>query len=289
MIAVSVHYRPYLSLVFVSLLIAIALWRWLPPRWFRPVSISLLALLAMTSWRHNATWANGVSLFTHSVRYGGAPLAKLNLGVAFMGTDNERAAALFEEVLAGNPGYILARLNLGLTRARLGDVDAGLALIEEAVRQDPLRAQTHYWHAVALNEAGRSAEAARASASAVLLRPMELRYRYRAALDQQALEHYEKSLEHLRVVAEVDPEYRRVGFNIGFALQKLGRYDEAIETYRDFLRGNDDARAWSNLGWAYFDSGRCREAIDAFERTLRLLPGDPTAVSRIAECRRRLG
>ncbi len=238
MIAVSVHYRPYLSLVFASLLVAMALWHWLPARWLAPMAGLLLVLLAVASWRHNATWADDKLLFDHSVRYGGAPLAHLNLGVAWMGVDNRRARAHFEDALEMNPAYVLARLNLGITRVRLGDVDEGLALMEEAIRQDPKRAQSHHWYAVLLNEVGRTEHAALASATAAALRPDEIRYRYRAALDQQAVEDFEKSLD-----------------------------------------------GWFNLGWAYFDLGRCEDAIYAFEQSLRLRPEHAETKAKIAECR----
>ena len=48
------------------------------------------------------------------------------------------------------------------------------------------------------------------------------------------------------------------------------------------------ADAWNNLGWSLHLLGFEREAIDAFEHTLKYRPTDDRARNNLSEARRRL-
>jgi cytochrome c-type biogenesis protein CcmH/NrfG len=49
----------------------------------------------------------------------------------------------------------------------------------------------------------------------------------------------------------------------------------ALANLEQATRDNpDDARAWANLGNAYFDTEQPRKAIEAYHKSLELLPGD---------------
>ncbi|MBC8106686.1 MAG: tetratricopeptide repeat protein, partial [Anaerolineae bacterium] len=59
--------------------------------------------------------------------------------------------------------------------------------------------------------------------------------------------------------------------NLGESLRYLGRIDEAIVAYRRSLELNPNhADAMGNMGLAYFQQGKHADAIDAFERALRM-------------------
>ena len=278
----AVHYRPFASMVFVMLAVAVPL---AAVRWSRLVGIGVVVWLSVLTWRHSRTWHTPESLWTHSVAHGGDALAYHNLGVAVMSRDPKRAASLFLESLRLSPGYILANVNLGLVRIALGHPDEGVRLLRTAVQQAPERAQSWYWLAVGLGRAGRAAEAAPASDRAAALAPANSRYRYQAGLDAQSAGDFAASLRHLDVVARLAPDTPDLGFARGFALQKLGREEEAIAVYRAFLaRRPEHPQAWFNLGYALMVLGRCSEAVPTFERTVRLQPGYAEARRWAREC-----
>lgn len=78
--------------------------------------------------------------------------------------------------------------------------------------------------------------------------------------------------------------------NLGTELQAAGRFDEAVEQYRQVLALTpDDALAHSNLGTALAAQGRFEEAVGHYRRALALTPGDADAHSNLGNALLALG
>jgi len=205
-----------------------------------------------------------------------------------MDSDLNEAARRLEQALQVHPDYVVALVNLGLVRVRQGQTDDGLALFHRAISLDPQRSKTHYWHARALGRAERYEEAFAASTRAAQLVPRSLVYRYQAGMDAQAVEEYALSVPHLKAVLTLDPQHQEARFGLGFAQQKLGHTDTAIQTYRTYLKGTPgNAQIWFNLGYALMDKGLHAQASEAFRETLRLRPSYTEARELLARCEER--
>jgi tetratricopeptide (TPR) repeat protein len=75
----------------------------------------------------------------------------------------------------------------------------------------------------------------------------------------------EKELEMYQISLEVLPTFHRARNNLGVALKRRGRIDEAIEHYKMAIEEDPDfAEAHSNLGSAYYTLGRTEDAIQEF-------------------------
>ena len=75
----------------------------------------------------------------------------------------------------------------------------------------------------------------------------------------------EKETEMYRLALEILPTFVRARNNLGVALRRRGRVDEAIEQYKLALQ--EDPRyveAHSNLGTAYYTQGRTEEALEEY-------------------------
>ncbi|HSF18308.1 MAG TPA: tetratricopeptide repeat protein [Vicinamibacteria bacterium] len=80
----------------------------------------------------------------------------------------------------------------------------------------------------------------------------------------------EAELEMYQMSLEVDPGFPRARNNLGVALRRRGRVDEAIEQYKLALETDPKfAEARSNLGAAYYAMGHVDDAIREFERAAK--------------------
>jgi len=84
----------------------------------------------------------------------------------------------------------------------------------------------------------------------------------------------------------VRPNHEEALFLKGFNLQMLGRLEEAIAAYDEYLSARpDDAQVHFNAGHALASLGRCAEAVRHFEQTLELRPDYDEAREHLSECR----
>jgi type IV pilus assembly protein PilF len=87
----------------------------------------------------------------------------------------------------------------------------------------------------------------------------------------------EAELRKARSLAEKDDNYgepfiAEVDNSLGVVLVHEKRYDDAIKTLRDSatnIVNRNPHLAWGNLGWAYFEKGQYKDAVDALTQAVR--------------------
>lgn len=78
-------------------------------------------------------------------------------------------------------------------------------------------------------------------------------------------------LDMYEMALEVRPDFGRARNNLGVALRRRGKVDEAIEMYKLALQNDPKfSEARSNLGAAYYSMGRVDDAIKEFEAAAKL-------------------
>jgi tetratricopeptide (TPR) repeat protein len=85
------------------------------------------------------------------------------------------------------------------------------------------------------------------------------------------------------------PDSLEVRANLGAALSKLNRYDEAIEQYRAVLAKKDNPGLRLNLALAYYKKGAWRDAAEQLNTLHAAQPGDERVVTLLADCYSHLG
>jgi len=85
------------------------------------------------------------------------------------------------------------------------------------------------------------------------------------------------------------PDSLEVRANLGAALSKLGRYDEAIVQYGAVLAKKDNAGLRLNLALAYYKKGALREAVQQLTRLRAAQPDDTRVATLLADCYASLG
>lgn len=85
---------------------------------------------------------------------------------------------------------------------------------------------------------------------------------------------YQEAIEAFKQAIQINPDYAEAYNGLGFAYSNSGRYQEAIEHIEQAIRIKPNyVKAHNNLGIAYAKSGKHQEAIEAIKKAIRIEPG----------------
>ena len=79
---------------------------------------------------------------------------------------------------------------------------------------------------------------------------------------------------------DLDPTYAEAVTNLGVTLAQQGRWADAIAAYRKAISlpiYPSPEVAYANLGWAYLNLGKPREAEESYRAAIQLQPSFPQA------------
>ena len=286
----AADYRQYPSLPFLCLALSLAILMLVRPRYRWAVSAAFLTYFAMSSFLMNQVWKSEESLWEHSVRHGASSIAHHNYAHSQSGKNDELAEKHYREALRLTPTNIWSHIGLGMLHIRQGQSEEGLAQVRRATELSPDWAVTHYWLSRALTKVGSKEEAAQESRRAWQLDPRSLLYAYQVAQDARAVQDYAASLKALQRLHAQRASYRESLFLEGFALQMLGRNQEAIASYRTFLQEQPKhVQTRFNLAYALMKESQYREAVQEFQQTLQLRPSYREVHLHLSTCFRALG
>ena len=97
---------------------------------------------------------------------------------------------------------------------------------------------------------------------------------YNVGVALQKLGRSPEAIEHYQQAIQLDPEDARYHNNLGFALARAGRLPQAIREYQEAIRlAPEHIEAYNNLGLALAGVGRLPEAIENYQQAIRLEPG----------------
>lgn len=99
----------------------------------------------------------------------------------------------------------------------------------------------------------------------------------------------DEAIQDYRLLLEKYPDVPEVRSDLGAALSAAGRYQEAIEEYQKALKLKPMAQVQLNLGLAYYKTSQLQEAVAAFQKAQEEMPGDKQPVLLQADCYLRLG
>jgi tetratricopeptide (TPR) repeat protein len=175
----------------------------------------------------------------------------------------DESARVYSAYLEARPEDAEARFDLAYARIVMGSCAQAMPDLERVLGSQPDHAAARRYLDLCADEAGGGPPAVE--------RALELHYE--AAFAAYRAGDYRRSLEFLRLVEAIRPDYEETLFLVGFDLQKLGRVEESIEAYEAYLASHPDAaQVHFNVGYAMAGLGRCAEATLHLDRTLALRP-----------------
>jgi tetratricopeptide (TPR) repeat protein len=158
-----------------------------------------------------------------------------------------------------------------------------------AVEADPQRAEPWWRLGRALFQQGQATESLSALDQALALDP---RAAHAHALKAQLLARSgdsQAALYHGRTATTISPNDPTILVWVGEALLKLRRFEDAYQLLTRVVHNpQGDANTFALCGDAALASGREGEAVDLFDRAIKLLPNDATLHYRAALAHRRL-
>lgn len=104
--------------------------------------------------------------------------------------------------------------------------------------------------------------------------------------------HYTQSEVNYRKALENEQNSFEALFNVGDALYKEEKYEEAAQQFNQLTNqdasDSKKARAWHNLGNALLKADKLKESISAYKQALRLNPGDVETKHNLTYAMRKL-
>jgi tetratricopeptide (TPR) repeat protein len=167
----------------------------------------------------------------------------------------------------------LARTNLGLAYADLGDTVAAINQYTEALRIHPNCAESHNALGVALFAQGRLEKAIEQYTEAIAIEPeyADARSNRGTALWKQG--RIDEAFSEFHKSIKISPDDPEINYNLAFALADYGRTDEAITYYRKALASRPRyAEAYLQLGNILARKEVLHEAVDQYSKALRINP-----------------
>jgi tetratricopeptide (TPR) repeat protein len=213
-----------------------------------------------------------------------------------------------QEVYREGKGNCLAYSNLFVGMARSAGLDAGYADVsftERVTREAEIVVHSQHITAVARLATGTTLVdfSANPGRTYIGFKPIDdleaianfynnqgFLYGYFTENQDVDFDPLEKELEMYRLALEILPTFRRARNNLGVALRRRGRVDEAIQEYLLVIQQHPKyAEAYSNLGAAYLYEGHTQEALHAYRVAARYAGRDGYIHARLGALLLRLG
>jgi predicted O-linked N-acetylglucosamine transferase (SPINDLY family) len=192
------------------------------------------------------------------------------------------AAEVYRRIVAADPTYTDAWVNLGNVLQRLDRVPEALPCYEQALRVRPDLVEAHNNLGSGLRALGRDEEAI-----ACFHRALSLRTDYPEALNNlaNALHAQGKTREALACyerAVQVKPDFAYAHNNLGDYWREQRKLDQAVACYQRALQfAPQTASIWNNCGVALREQGKSLEAIAYFRRAMELDPGYSGAIGNL--------
>jgi TolB-like protein/Tfp pilus assembly protein PilF len=176
----------------------------------------------------------------------------------------KRALELDPQLAAGHTAVGYASLHFDW------DADTACRQFDEALALNPAWVDAHHWHSHALCAAGRFRESMEACRHIVELDPVNPLMHAHVAWHHYMAREYGESLQQAEKVTRMEPSFHWGYFFAGWALERLGRGDEAVETLTAATRhSSNNPVMLAGLGHALAsvqDRRGARRVIEDLER-----------------------
>ena len=181
----------------------------------------------------------------------------------------DEAEKEFQGVLEKNPDYALAHEGLGRVQFARKKLNEAEKQFNKAVQLDSNLWQAHNFLGIVYDRQREFNKASSHYQKAIILQPnLGILYN-NLGMSLFLKGEYEASLQALIEGAKLDPNNKKILNNLGLLLCKLGRSQEAFETFK---KAGNEASAYYNLGSFYLMERKYKEAIQSYQKAIDAKP-----------------
>lgn len=185
-----------------------------------------------------------------------------------------------------------AKQNLGLQLIQTGDLQRGLQELLEAAELNPDDVELQHSIASAYRRLGEPDKSVYHFKQALRLKPDSPDIRNSLGAVYFEMEEWDLAIEQLTMAAE-DPMYdtRHMAYNnLGAVYQQKGNYREAIQYYEKSVRlSPKNSPAFDHMGLAYESVGEWEPAIESYKRSIEYSPDFPISYLHLGKLYLKLG
>jgi cytochrome c-type biogenesis protein CcmH/NrfG len=184
-----------------------------------------------------------------------------NLGVALLEQFRfADAVEAFERALAKDPSLFPARINLAIAHLYVPDIPAAKQAAEEALKSAPDAPQPNYLLALIARSEGRAEDALPYVRKVLEKDPKDLGANVTLGQVYLQMRQFDDATAAFRTAIAAEPYNVSAAYNLGVALTRAGKKEEAQEAMARFQKLRDSAYK-SALGSNYMEQGKYAEAL----------------------------
>ncbi|MBO0721475.1 MAG: tetratricopeptide repeat protein, partial [Blastocatellia bacterium] len=206
-----------------------------------------------------------------------------NLGVALMEQfKHEEAAQKFQQALASDPDFAVARINLALARFFLNDTKAAVTEARAAVKLAPDSLNAHYILAASLRNEKLYDEAIAEFNKVLAGDPKDPATNIQLGQIHAQQQKYEQAIAFFTRALEAEPYNATAAYSLAQALIRAGNTAEGQKMLSRFQRLRASGYA-TTLGNVYGEKGRYAEAVLSTGAEAELVSQESAKVSFVEE------
>jgi protein O-mannosyl-transferase len=234
----------------------------------------VLAVLGVVACRQVGFWKDNITLFSRTVRVTQDNYVMLtNLGVAYSTKDElDRAVDSFQQSLAIRPNEAYTHNGLGVVYLKNREYEKAVDEFKQAVELKPELKEAQMHAAKSLMALGRYQEAEYYARKTTELDPRWADGHVQLAAALSEIGQVDKAEEECRKAMQLNPKLAMAHFTMAGVYVKRGDFEHAAEEYRKSIAIEPDFSAWNNLGNAQLRMGRLQEAEQSYRESIRLNP-----------------
>lgn len=157
----------------------------------------------------------------------------------------------------------------GMLHEKQGSIGRAIQQYRRAIAVNHKHVRAYHRLGMLLGAVGQHEEARKMLERAVALQPDSAVLRNNYGFELMLQEQWVQAQQQLERAIEISPHFARAHINLGMVRSRLGRFDDALASFKVVL---PEADAYYNLGLMYRGQKRYEEAAEAFRETLRINP-----------------